>query len=81
MLFRSVIKCRRSLTMHEELPEDELVNLTVDDRVQYLHIADRCEKAKDEVTSIIHAAAKEGIIPLIPLGSKFLQTCFYDIVN
>ena len=75
------VRCRRSLTMHEELPEDELVNLTVDDHAQYLYIADRCEKAKDEVTSIILAAAKEGIIPLLPLGSQFEQTCFYEIVN
>ena len=72
-------KCpgRRALTMHEKLSEDAILDLTDDDRRRHLQIATLCLEATSGVNSIIHEAAKEGVVPLLPLGSKFVETCFY----
>ena len=72
-------KCpgRRALKMHERLSEDAILELTEDDRRRNMEITTACEKATGGVNDIIYEAAMEGIVPLLPLGSEFVETCFY----
>jgi hypothetical protein len=73
-------RCRRALTMHEDLSEEEVADLNEDDRRRHLHISNLCEKAKAGVTSVIEEAESKGIIP-VPSDSQFAEQCFYEIVN
>lgn len=73
-----VTRCRRALTMHEDLSEDDIANLNEDDRRCHLEVAALCQEAKTGVSSTIVEAASEGVVPL-PDGSKLVEQCFYEI--
>ena len=72
-------RCRRALTMHEDLSEDAIADLGEDDRRRHLQISTMCQEAKTGVSSAIQEATSEGIVPL-PEGGKFVEQCFYEIV-
>jgi hypothetical protein len=69
-------RCRRALTMHEDLLEEEIADLNEDDRRRHLAIAALCQEAKSEVASAIGEAEREGIVP-IPPDSTVVEQCFY----
>jgi hypothetical protein len=71
-------RCRRALTMHEDLSEEAIANLNEVDRRRHLQISTLCQEAKAGVAETIKEATKEGVVPL-PDGGKFVEQCFYEI--
>ena len=71
-------RCRRALTMHEDLTEEAVADLNEDDRRRHLQISTLCQEAKTGVASSIQEATSEGVVPL-PDGSKFVEQCFYEV--
>jgi hypothetical protein len=70
-------RCRRALTMHEDLLEEEIADLNEDDRRRHLTIAALCHEAKSEVASAMDEAEREGLVP-IPPDSTVVEQCFYS---
>ena len=73
-------RCRRGLTMHEDLAEEKITELNEDDRRRHLQISTLCEEAKEGVASAISNATSEGIIPLPP-NSTVVEECYYEILT
>jgi hypothetical protein len=71
-------RCKRALTMHEDLSEDAIADLNENNRRRHLQISTLCEEAKAGVASTIEDATREGVVPL-PDGGKFVEQCFYEI--
>lgn len=70
-------RCRRELTLHEDLSEEELANLNEDDRRRHLQIEALCQEATTAVASVIEGATSEGLVP-IPPNSTMAEQCFYE---
>jgi hypothetical protein len=70
-------RCRRELTMHEDLSEEEVADLNEEDRRRHLEIAALCEEAKTAVAAVIEDAESEGIIP-VPPDREIAEQCFYE---
>jgi hypothetical protein len=73
-------RCRRALTMHNDLTEEEVADLNEDDRRRHLQISSLCKEAKMGIASVIGEAESEGLIPFPP-DSKFAEQCFYEIID
>lgn len=71
-------RCRRALTMHEDLTEDAIADLNEDDRRRHLQISTLCQEAKSGVSTTLDEAASNGVVPL-PEGGTFVEQCFYEI--
>jgi hypothetical protein len=72
-----VDRCRRDLTMHEDLSEEEVADLNEDDRRRHLQLSTLCKEAKTGIASAIGEAKSEGLIP-IPPGSTITEKCYYE---
>jgi hypothetical protein len=70
-------RCRRGLTMHEDLSEEAIANLNEADRRRHLQVAALCDEAKTGVSSVIVEAKSDGIVP-VPEGAEFVEQCFYE---
>jgi hypothetical protein len=70
-------RCRRGLTMHEDLSEAAIANLSDDDRRRHLQVAALCAEAKTGVSAAIEDAESDGIVP-VPEGAEFVEQCFYE---
>ena len=70
-------RCRRELTLHEDLSDEQVADLSEHDRRRHLEITALCQEAKTAVASAIGEATSEGIVP-IPPNSEIAEQCFYE---
>ena len=70
--------CRRALTVHEELTEEQIGKLSDVDRRRHLLINDLCWEAKSGVSSAIYQSEQYGTLPSTE-GATFVEQCIYII--
>jgi hypothetical protein len=62
-------RCRRALTVHEELSEEAVVKLEEGERRRHLQVSSLCLEAKRDIADLIDVA--------LPEGAKYIEQCLY----
>jgi hypothetical protein len=70
-------QCRRGLTIHQDLSDEAVAELSEEDRRRHLYIVGLCSEAKSGVSVAIEEAQDMGVVP-IPESGTFIEKCLYE---
>jgi hypothetical protein len=70
-------QCDRALTIHQDISDAALAELSEEDRRRHLYVVGLCKEAKTGVTVAIGEAQDEGILP-VPASGTFIEKCLYE---
>jgi hypothetical protein len=72
-------QCRRGLTIHQDLSDEAIAELSEEDRRRHLYIVGLCSEAKTDVSVAIGEAQDMGIVP-VPESGTLIEKCLYEYV-
>jgi hypothetical protein len=72
-------QCQRGLTIHQDISDAALAELSEEDRRRHLYVVGLCKEAKTGVTVAIGEAQDKGILP-IPESGTLIEKCLYEYV-
>jgi hypothetical protein len=72
-------QCDRALTIHQDISDAALAELSEEDRRRHLYVVGLCKEAKTGVTEAIGEAQDKGILP-VPESGTLIEKCLYEYV-
>jgi hypothetical protein len=72
-------QCDRALTIHQDISDAAIAELSEEDRRRHLYVVGLCKEAKTGVTVAIGEAQDKGILP-VPESGTLIEKCLYEYV-